>query len=138
MKSRVIAFLLSLVMAFSLLPTVALADNTGDPNIEGGGGNTGDSLSRANIWYDHVYLRNPPINDTTPGIGGECGIRISVVTANGYATKATFDWSNFPYNNPSSALGGKYQPLFSLAPDQLKASQILWYSCNGRPANKLD
>ena len=51
MKSRVIAFLLSLVMTFSLLPTVALADNTGDPNIEGGGGNTGDSLSRANIWY---------------------------------------------------------------------------------------
>ena len=95
MKSRVIAFLLSLVMAFSLFPTVALADNTGDPNIEGGGGNTGDSLSRANIWYDHVYLRNPPINDTTPGIGGECGIRISVVTANGYATKATFDCRTF-------------------------------------------
>ena len=138
MKSRVIAFLLSLVMALSLFPTVALADNTGDPNIEGGGGNTSDSLSRANIWYDHVYLRNPPINDTTPGIGGECGIRISVVTANGYATKATFDWSNFPYNNPSSALAGKYQPLFSLAPDQLKGTFIRWYSCNGRPANKLD
>ena len=138
MKSRVIAFLLSLVMAFSLLPTVALADNTGDPNIEGGGGNTGDSLSRANIWYDHVYLRNPPINDTTPGIGGECGIRISVVTANGYATKATFDWSNFPYNNPSSALAGKYQPLLSLAPDQLQTTNARWFSCNGRPANKLD
>ena len=136
-SSRVIAFLLSFVMAFSLLPTVARAGNTGDPNIEGGGGNTTGSLNRTNIWYDHVYLRNPPFNDNTQGVGGECGIRISVVTADGSTALATFDWSNFPGPGAPIPLWG-YQPLFSLAPDQLKSSRVAWYTCNGRPANKLN